>query len=879
MKKYNFKIISAALLIFTGLAAWGVSAPIDWNGRIVKGTFQAGNITVNTNTVATTNTNGDVIFDLNGTGRPLFTDLTASTVPYLDSSKRLQSSATTDTQLGYLGNATGNLCGIAQSCVLTNKSIDADTNTLTNIENADIKAAAAIAVNKLAALTVSRAVVSDGSGFLTASTTTAAEILHVNGVTSSLCGINQSCTETNKTFTSPAINGANFNFGTASNTNRLLLPSDTTTNLDGYTDTAGLIAYDTTQSKPVYNNGAAWVAVGSGAGGDKNYIGNPDAEAGTTGWATYKDAAGVAPVDCTGGSPSMTWTSATDTGLSGAKLFNRNKQGLSNQQGEGASYDFTIDNADKAKVFSIELDYKPNTSDFTAGTSTTDSDMEIYIYDVTNGAIIQPTTYKLYSSATSPPAKYVGNFQTASNSTSYRLCVHTATTNTANYQIYFDSFRVGPSKYVYGTPITDWESWTPTGSWSANSTYTGMRRRVGDTLELQFQVTTTGAPTSATLEFNLPTGLTMNSSKVLAQAGDNDFPTLGYCNFLDAGVAIFNGVLGSSDLSTKLTPKVSSTGGTYAANTTVTQAVPFTFGNTDGVTCYAWIPINGWSSSVQMSDNADQRVVAAYYYITSGASQTLNTAINYPTKGVDTHSAMSSGTYTVPVPGKYRVSHTTYSSSGTGDIYLAKNGTNVQWLGSFGATSIVYSGSTLIDCNAGDTLSLRSSVTYTAGGLVSSVPVSSISIDRLSGPETIGATETIAFRAYSTAGATITNGNTSTIVFGTEADDSHGAYNTSTGEFTAPVSGRYQFNSCAEHSASTGTGTRIIMLYKNGSEISRGGRVSLPSSTLASLCVSDQLKLNAGDIITVRFENTSGQTVTFQTSVSAVWFSGFRVGL
>lgn len=69
---------------------------------------------------------------------------------------------------------------------LTNKTIDADSNTITNIENADIKAAAAIAVNKLAAVTASRAVVSDASGFVSAATTTATEIGYVNGVTSAI---------------------------------------------------------------------------------------------------------------------------------------------------------------------------------------------------------------------------------------------------------------------------------------------------------------------------------------------------------------------------------------------------------------------------------------------------------------------------------------------------------------------------------------------------------------------------------------------------------------------------------------------------------------------------------------------------------------------
>lgn len=54
------------------------------------------------------------------------------------------------------------------------------------IANADIAAAAAIALNKLAATAVSRALVSDGSGFVSAATTTAAEIGFINGLTSAV---------------------------------------------------------------------------------------------------------------------------------------------------------------------------------------------------------------------------------------------------------------------------------------------------------------------------------------------------------------------------------------------------------------------------------------------------------------------------------------------------------------------------------------------------------------------------------------------------------------------------------------------------------------------------------------------------------------------
>jgi hypothetical protein len=74
----------------------------------------------------------------------------------------------------------------AHSQTLTNKTIDADANTITNIENADIKSGAAIAVNKLAAVTASRALVSDGSGFVSASAVTDTELGYLTGVSAGI---------------------------------------------------------------------------------------------------------------------------------------------------------------------------------------------------------------------------------------------------------------------------------------------------------------------------------------------------------------------------------------------------------------------------------------------------------------------------------------------------------------------------------------------------------------------------------------------------------------------------------------------------------------------------------------------------------------------
>lgn len=79
------------------------------------------------------------------------------------------------------------IVGDTAAQTLTNKTIDADSNTITNIENADVKSGAAIAVNKLAALTPSLAVATDGSGFITTVTgVSPTEVGYLDGVTSAI---------------------------------------------------------------------------------------------------------------------------------------------------------------------------------------------------------------------------------------------------------------------------------------------------------------------------------------------------------------------------------------------------------------------------------------------------------------------------------------------------------------------------------------------------------------------------------------------------------------------------------------------------------------------------------------------------------------------
>jgi hypothetical protein len=118
--------------------------------------------------------------------------LTASRALVTDGSGFNSVSTVTSTELAQLsgntfgGTSAGDVVTIDDTQTLTNKTIDADNNTLSNIDNNEIKAAAGILVNKLEALTASRALVTDGSGFNSVSTVTSTELGYVSGVTSAI---------------------------------------------------------------------------------------------------------------------------------------------------------------------------------------------------------------------------------------------------------------------------------------------------------------------------------------------------------------------------------------------------------------------------------------------------------------------------------------------------------------------------------------------------------------------------------------------------------------------------------------------------------------------------------------------------------------------
>jgi hypothetical protein len=108
------------------------------------------------------------------------------------------------------GTAIKTMADTNSAQTLTNKTLAAGSNTITGLVNANIGAGAAIAQNKMAALTVSRAMATDASGFASASATTAVELGYLSGVTSAVqTQLNTNATNTSTVSTNLAAHIAN----------------------------------------------------------------------------------------------------------------------------------------------------------------------------------------------------------------------------------------------------------------------------------------------------------------------------------------------------------------------------------------------------------------------------------------------------------------------------------------------------------------------------------------------------------------------------------------------------------------------------------------------------------------------------------------------
>jgi hypothetical protein len=639
-----------------------------------------------------------------------------------------------------------------------------------------------------------------------------------------------------------------------------------------------------------------WVAVSAaGAQGSKNYIANGDFEDNnTTGWSLFNTTltSKIPTGSITAGAASITSFAVDSTTPIAGTYDLRVASSGALTAGQGFISDaFTIDREDQAKplAFSFAYEAVSGTMDF-SGTS--NNTFAVYIYDVSGSAWIQPAgVYNLVQSSGVGIAS--GTFQTTATGTQYRIAVVCITATAGAVEMRFDTFQLGPQGAVQGAPVTDWQDYTPTvtGMGTGSSVSSAKYRRVGDTIEVEARIQASVAGSGASgITLSLPANIdTSKLSNILTA-----YITFGVANFFNNSTISYSDqwsvVYDSSSTSQVRVVK----GGTgtllTGADMNLNSRVVYNFK----------FPAAGLSSSVQMSNDTDTRVVAFYRRNDGGTFTTITTSATVITSlgntFVDTHAAWDSTNnwYRIPVSGVYRITGSIFvgaisvanqfaicsilvDSVNVGDVASEYNNETVNSL------SATISGSLVRFLNAGQVVQLAGRVgsgTAVAGQFNPTY----LSVERLSGPATIAASETVALQRFSTSGQIVNSGVASIVDFPTSGFDTHSSWRSASGSYSAltgtwsvtnpafivPVSGVYHVSGSVGWGSATFTGTNNqILVTKNSSAVfSSSDFTQVTSSAIKIAAFSGLVKCVAGDAIQVYASHDAGTARSLQVFTS-----------
>ena len=142
-----------------------------------------------------------------------------------------------------------------------------------------------------------------------------------------------------------------------------------------------------------------------------------------------------------------------------------------------------------------------------------------------------------------------------------------------------------------------WTSSTCTSDWVTNTTVTCLIRRVGEELYVRLLLETAGAPNSTQLLLDLPSGLVIDTDKILGEV-TAQIPMFGSGIARNAGVLSYPvDIVYESTTQVKVRVRNHTGDATHVAHggTGITQ--PFTWGSGDDLTVEFNVPIVGWENT------------------------------------------------------------------------------------------------------------------------------------------------------------------------------------------------------------------------------------------------------------------------------------------
>ena len=630
-----------------------------------------------------------------------------------------------------------------------------------------------------------------------------------------------------------------------------------------------------------------------------NFIKNYSGTIGTTGWTegSYTAAArpsGTFTASSGAGTFAISTTTTTPLGT-GTTSFLLTKSSGASRQGRAVETSFALPLSYTAKVLKIEADYIVKSGTFVAGSNTTDSSLIWYCAFSTDGGttykVEEPSSFKLLSNSTTISDKFSASIQTPYNATNMKLIAYVA--ESANSAWVVETIvSVSPSQYVYGTPIKELAPYTASLSYAGTvatniSSQTYRWAQTGDRLSIEGTISFNGAANAnGVFRIPLPPGLIVDTSKTSGAFqklnGTVSFFQNSSSKFYGLGLPVLDGATNGGANNYFLVNSVTYNGlglQQWQGSTTGISNNPTGAALAAGDALefsISDIPILGWSSSVQVSDGYDGRVIAANIFRATGtAAQSIPnntyTGVGFDTKTFDTTSSWVTSTtggssyFLVPSAGYYRVgASVTFTANATNARILAiSKGSPIGAVEHLDTKSgfagiLTLSGSRTIYANAGEQIYI--SVYQDSGGALNlSQFWNEASIEKLSGNPVISATEEISARYVNSSGQSITNGSAIKVTGWTLDYDTHGIFNPSTGTATAPIPGRYKVGvSLLMANASFSSGTIVVgHLYKNGAAYSRFALyvVVTTGAQFAAMCGTDTVNCVAGDTFEIRIEH------------------------